>query len=203
MFGRLRIQKTRPDPNRVLLVLAVCVFLLGWATKAEVEKVNEEAEAKEEKVVEDTAAIEVESEKGYKIQVSEKQGRDEEIKFVSPEGEVVKSIQLDYSVSKVGDLWHIESTNLEAISEDKSKVIISEESKNSRYNPEELFDHPGYEGEIWNYEVSLMNSTGEVKFIKQFKTFPGNDPTASYFKTLFPKQGNAVLFFYRDSEHVF
>ena len=44
MFRKLRIQKTGPDPNRVFLVLAVCVFLLGMATKAEVEDVKEEIE---------------------------------------------------------------------------------------------------------------------------------------------------------------
>jgi hypothetical protein len=50
MFGKIKIQKTRPDPKRVLFVLAVCVFLLGMATKAEVENVKEEAE-KESKPV--------------------------------------------------------------------------------------------------------------------------------------------------------
>ncbi len=43
MFGKIKIQKSRPDPNRVLLILAVCVFLFGMATKAEVENAKEEA----------------------------------------------------------------------------------------------------------------------------------------------------------------
>ena len=47
MFRKLRIQKTRPDPNRVLekslIVLMIGFFLLGMATKAEVEDVKEEA----------------------------------------------------------------------------------------------------------------------------------------------------------------
>jgi hypothetical protein len=189
-----------------LLVLSVC-FLLGWATKAEVENVEGEAD---KDTVADTVSqttIQNKVEKGYRIEVAEEKLRGgenkEEIRFVSPEGKVVKNIRLDYSVSKVGELWHIESTNLEAISEDKSKVIISEFSSKTRYNPEELFDYPGYEGEIWNHKVKLMNGRGEESFTKQFKTYPGNDPTASYFKTLFSKEGNAVLFFYRDSEHVF
>jgi hypothetical protein len=45
MLKKVIIQETRPDPNRlllVLLVLAVCVFLLGMATKAEVENVKKE-----------------------------------------------------------------------------------------------------------------------------------------------------------------
>ena len=186
-----------------LLVLSVC-FLLGWATKAEVENVEEEVD--KDTVADTLPQLENKAENGYRIEVGKVKLRgeeEEEIRFISPEGNVVKNIQLDYSVSKVGDLWHIESTNLEAISEDKSKVIISKESKNSRYNPKELTDYPGYEGEVWDYEVRLMNGRGEVKFTKQFKTYPGDDPTASYFKTFFSEQANAVLFFYRDSEHVF
>jgi hypothetical protein len=42
MFKKIKIQKSRPDPKRALLVLAVCVFLLGMATKAEVEGVKKE-----------------------------------------------------------------------------------------------------------------------------------------------------------------
>jgi len=188
--------------EKVLIVLMIGCFLLGMATKAEVEGVKEEVE---KEVIEDSTTVEVNAEKVYKIQVSGEgeQGDEKEINFISPEGDVLKNIRFDYSVSKAGDLWHIESTNLEAISEDKSKVIISEESWKSRYNPDELTDYPGYEGEIWDYTVKLMSGMGEVKFTKQFKTYPGNDPTASYFKTLFSRQGNAVLFFYRDSEHIF
>jgi len=186
----------------ILIVLSIC-FLFGMATKAEVK----------EEPVKDTVTDTViqtptqnEGDKGYRIEVSEEKlrgGKEGKIRFVSPEGDVLKNIRLDYSMSITGDLWHIESTNLEAISEDKSKVIISEKTRNSMYNPEELTDYPGYEGEIWNYTIKLMNSMGEVKFIKQFKTYPGNDPTASYWKTLFSKQGNTILFFYRDSTHVF
>ena len=192
--------------KKVFIILAVCVFLLGMATRKELENVKE-AETPKDTVTGTLTKTQKEDKNGYRIEVVGEKlrgGEDkDEIRFVSPEGNVVKSVQLKSAANKIGDLWHIESTNLEEVSADKSKVIISEFSSKTRYNPEELTDYPGYEGEIWNFSVSLMNSKGDIKFAKQFKTFPGKDPTASYWKTLFSKQGNSVLFFYRDSEHFF
>jgi hypothetical protein len=192
--------------KKILIVLMIGCFLLGMATRAEAENAVE-GETPRNTVTDTLNQPENKSENGYRIEVAKEKLRagesNEEIRFISPEGNVVKSIPFSYSANKVGDLWHIKSTNLEAVSEDRNKVIISEMSSETRYNPEKLTDYPGYEGEIWDFSVSLMNDRGEVKFAKRFKTYPGDDPTASYWKTLFSKQGNSVLFFYRDSGHVF
>jgi len=50
MLKKIKIQKSRPDPKRVLLFLVVCMFLLGMATRAEAENAKGETE-KESKPV--------------------------------------------------------------------------------------------------------------------------------------------------------
>ena len=42
MFKKIRIQKSRPDPNRVLLLVLSIFFLLGMATRAEEENLKKE-----------------------------------------------------------------------------------------------------------------------------------------------------------------
>jgi hypothetical protein len=80
--------------KKILIVLMIGCFLLGMATRAEVEEVKKEAQAKTaEGIVKDSATAE--SEKGYRIEVavnSDKQAQTKEIKFVSPEGKVLKVI---------------------------------------------------------------------------------------------------------------
>jgi len=125
----------------LLIVLSFC-FLLGMAIKAEVEGVKGE-------VIEDSATVEVNAEKGYKIQVSGEgaQGDEKEINFISPDGNMIKSIP--YAT------W-----------EDRARITISPDN---HYLIESSVLSSGLKGKNPRIEISFVNAKAEKKWSKSFE----------------------------------
>lgn len=150
-------------------------------------------------------------EKGYRIEVIidtiQKEpyvkAKRKEVRFISPEGNVIRRISLSSSVKKEGEYWYSEGRDVEDTLSDKGLVLITEYKIKTSYDPRKLEEYYVEKGEYWDMEAEVIDAKGKTKFRKMFRTYPGDDPTAYYWRGIFSKEGNAVLFFYRDEEGKF
>jgi len=179
-----------------LLVLSFC-FLFGMATKAEVENVKEEAESE---------ITTTESDKGYKIEVSgdsDKQGETKEIKFVSPEGKVVKTLEKYWykrNVSEAKGKWITEVDHVAGVAENKNAVLLWKGKYSTDYDPRGV---EGPHGKKHEYTVELLNKNGETAFKKDFKAYPHGELTMPFWETGISEDGSTFFVFYEDSLGLF
>ncbi|RKZ24787.1 hypothetical protein DRQ20_06370 [bacterium] len=142
---------------------------------------------------------------GYRIEVVKDTLRegsyvrveDKEIRFISPEGKVVKTVKLGVESWKEGKVWYLRRVEVDDTLSMKGLILIGVALSKSDYSP----DVPGAMEtyECWDYEVEVMDFSGEVRFRKSFRTYCSEDPTCAYWLGRFSKEGNAVMFYYRDS----
>jgi len=172
--------------KKVLIVLMIGIFLLGMATKAEVENVKEEVE--KEKVAEDTETVEVDTEKGYKIQVSGEGGRgdEKEIEFISPEGNVVKTIpygtgqrKLDFRISPASNF--VVNTRVEDLKDEEVKEIREQMKLSS--------------GKVDRLNLAYINKTGKEEWVKEFIVEGIGSETFPSYGIEFSKDGSRIVFY--------
>jgi hypothetical protein len=168
--------------RKILIVLMIGCFLLGWATKEEVEGVKEEAE---KEVAKDTVAdtltqMQDKDENGYRIEVAEEKLRggenEEELRFISPEGNVVKAIPYVN--------W-----------QDRARITVSPDS---RYLIQSAVLSSGSEEKNPEVEISFVDAKGEDRWSKSFEveymlsqTHEG-DQMPYFFRV--SKDGSAIAF---------
>ena len=193
--------------KKVLIVLMVGCLLLGMATRAEAENAVEESETPKDTVTDTLTQSRNKSENGYRIEVVKEKLRggenEEEIRFVSPEGNVVKTIEsYNYktSVSEANGQWNTEIDHVEAISGNKNAVLIWECQYSTGYNPQ---GKEGPHGDRRQYTVELLNARGETAFKKDFEVYHPGSLAIPFWETGLSKDGSTVFVFYGDESDTF
>ncbi len=181
-----------------LLVLSFC-FLLGMATKAEVENLERDKEA----VTDSTTTV---SDKGYRIEVGKVKLRGEErkeIRFISPDGNVVKTLEKYWykeNVSKTKGKWITEINHVAGVAEKKNAVLLWECKYSTNYDPR---GKEGPYGLKKDYKVKVLNSRGEESLFESFTAYPTGALAIPFWSTGISRDGSTIYVYYRDSSDVF
>jgi hypothetical protein len=194
--------------KKILIVLMVSCFLLGMATKAEAENAKEEAKKENPKdtITDTLAQTENKDENGYKIEVGKVKLRGEEkeeIRFISPEGNVVKTLEKYWykeNVKKSGKQWTTEVNHVAGIPENKNAVLLWKGRYSTDYDPRGV---EGPHGRKHQYTVEFLNKKGESTFKKDFKAYPHGELTMPFWETDISKDGSTFYVFYEDSLEIF
>jgi hypothetical protein len=175
--------------KKILIVLMIGCFLLGMATKAEVESVKEEgAETPKNTVTETLAQPENETEKGYRIEVSKVnlRGKEEEIRFISPEGNVVRTIpygigaqKLNFRISPASNF--VVNTRVEDLSEAEAKEIREQMKLSS--------------GRVDRLNLAYIDKTGKEGWVKEFLVESVDSETFPSYGIEFSKDGSRILLY--------
>ncbi|MEO0293963.1 MAG: hypothetical protein ABIN61_07070 [candidate division WOR-3 bacterium] len=166
--------------RKLLIVLSVCLFLLGMATRKELEEVKKTVETTTTipDTTSDVGASTIKLEKGYRIKidsVKQQEGkwmmlRPKEIRFVSPSGKTVKAIpyetgeqHLKFRISPASNYV----ANLEV--KDLKKTEIKEIQKQMKLRA----------GDLSNLNLTYIDRRGKERWVKEFivegvgsETFP-------------------------------
>ena len=189
----------------LLIVLSVCL-LLGMATRKELENVKE-GETPKDTVTDTLTKTQKEDKNGYRIEVVGEKLRggekEDEIRFISPEGNVVKTIEKYWykkNVRESDQEWNTEINHVAGIPEKKNTVLLWKGEYSTDYDPRGL---EGPHGKKHQYTVELLNKKGETAFRKKFTAYPHGQLTMPFWETDISKDGSTFYVFYEDSLEVF
>jgi len=124
-----------------------------------------------------------------------------EIRFISPGGKVVKTIEKSWyktSVREENGVWSTEVEHVENILE--NAVLLWKCEYKTPYDPRGR----GKPSPVkHNYTVEVLNKKGETVLKKEFQVYPLGMPAIPYWSTGISKDGSTVYVYYRDSSDVF
>jgi hypothetical protein len=178
----------------MLIVLMIGCFLLGMATRSEAENAVKEGEkVAAEDTVADTVSqttIQNKDENAYRVEVIEEQLRGgenkEEIRFVSPEGNVVKSIpygtgqqKLNFRVSPASNF--VVNTRVEDLNEAEAKEIRGQMKLGS--------------GKVDKLNIVYIDNTGKEEWVKAFIVESVGSETFPSYGIEFSKDGSRIVFY--------
>ncbi|MCX5785626.1 MAG: hypothetical protein NTX59_08045 [Elusimicrobia bacterium] len=129
--------------------------------------------------------------------------RKSEVKFISSQGKLIKSIKPSSSVKKQKDKWLNEYEEIRDAQKETGLVMINRTRQLMPYDPrkETYGRDSAYKGEYWDKEIETLNAKGESLFKKSFRTYPGADlMTTTYWRNAFAGDTSHFFVYYRDEK---
>lgn len=127
----------------------------------------------------------------------------QEIRFLSPDGKVVKTIEKSWyktSVREENGVWSTEVEHVEDIPEKENAILLWKCEYKTPYDPRGRGEPSPVKH---NYTVEVLNKKGGIVLEKEFQVYPIGMPAIPYWSTGISKDGSTVYVYYRDSSDVF
>ncbi len=150
-----------------------------------------------------SAKVPEHNEQGYKIKVIKDtidgKNIEEKIIFVSPDGEIIKSMKkyrYYISVKKEKEIYQTSYKHIESFTEDSNRILMWEKETELNYDPQEF---KGAHADKYEYKVMVINEEGEEIFKKSVLGYNDKLMGNANLKSLISKDGETVCIFYMDS----
>ncbi len=156
-----------------------------------------------------SAKVPEHNEQGYKIKVIKDtidgKNIEEKIIFVSPDGEIIKSMKKyrwdeEMKVNEENGKYNIYTKRIETISENNAIILMYESNYQLDCDPKE---YRGKGATKYTNEVKIINARGEEKSLNTVQAYNNNLLGFSFFETDISKDGSIVYIYYMDSTKIY
>ena len=156
-----------------------------------------------------SAKVPEHKEDGYKIKVVadtiDGKSIGEKIIFVSPDGEIIKSMKKynwkdEMEVREENGKYNVKTKQIKTISENEVTILMYESNYQLNYDP---IEYRGRGANKYTNEVKIINARGEEKSLNIVKAYNNNLLGFSFFETNISKDGSTVYIYYMDSTKIY